>query len=44
MCADMTVEDALLPALEQVVDFNVDGDNLYFLDAEEKVVISLVKR
>ena len=44
MCADMTVEDALLPALGQVVDFKVDGDNLYFLDAAGTIVISLAKR
>lgn len=44
MCVDMSVEDALLPALGQVVDFNVHGDNLYFLDAEGKVMVSLVKR
>ena len=44
MCADMTVEDALLPALGQVVDFKVDGDNLYFLDAAGTTVISLAKR
>lgn len=44
MCADMTVEDALLPALGQVVDFKVDGDNLYFLDATGTTVISLAKR
>ena len=44
MCADMTVEDALLPALGQVVDFNVDGNNLYLLDAEGTTVVSLQKR
>lgn len=44
MCADMTVEDALLPALAQVVDFKVDGSNLYFLDVAGNEVITLKKR
>ena len=44
MCADMTVEDAMLPALGQVVDFEVEGDNLYLLDAEGATIISLAKR
>ena len=44
MCTDMTVEDALLPALGQVVDFKVEGNNLYLLNAEENTVVSLVKR
>lgn len=44
MCADMTVEDALLPALGQTVDFKVDGEALYFLDAAGKTVVSLQKR
>ncbi len=44
MCADMTVEDAMLPALGQVVDFKVEGDNLYLLDAEGATIISLAKR
>ncbi len=44
MCVDMTVEDALLPALGQVVGFNVDGNNLYLLDAAGATVVSLQKR
>jgi hypothetical protein len=40
----MTVEDAMLPALGQVVDFNVEGENLYFLDANGDAVMSLAKR
>ena len=44
LCANMAVEDALLPALGQVVDFKVDGNNLYFLDAEGVTVVSLEKR
>ncbi|MBR3859156.1 MAG: META domain-containing protein [Bacteroidaceae bacterium] len=44
MCTDMTVEDALLPALGQVVDFKVEGNNLYLLNAEGNTVVSLVKR
>ena len=43
-CADMAVENALLPALGQVVDFKVDGNNLYFLDASGATVVSLEKR
>lgn len=43
-CADMAVENALLPALGQVVDFKVDADNLYFLDAAGATVVSLAKR
>ena len=44
MCVDMSVEDALLPALGQVVDFKVEGDNLSLLDAEGVAVVSLAKR
>lgn len=44
MCADMTVEDALLPALGLVVDFAVDGNSLYLLDAAGNTVVSLEKR
>ena len=44
MCPDMTVEDALLPTLGQVVDFKVDGDKLSFLDAAGNTVVSLQKR
>ena len=43
-CADMTVEDALLPSLAQVVDFKVNGDSLSLLDANGNIIISLVKR
>lgn len=44
MCADMTVEDALLPALGEVVDFKVEGDNLYLLDAAGTTTVVLAKR
>lgn len=44
MCADMTIEDAMLPAMGQVVDFKVDGNNLYLLDTAGSTVISLEKR
>ena len=44
MCTDMTIEDAMLPALGQVVDFKVEGDNLYFLDATGASVMALLKR
>ena len=44
LCPDMAVEDALLPALGQVVDFKVDGNNLYFLDAAGVTVVSLERR
>ena len=44
MCADMTIEDAMLPAMGQVVDFKVDGSNLYLLDAAGNTVLSLEKR
>lgn len=44
MCADMTIEDAMLPAMGQVVDFKVDGNNLYLLDTAGNTVISLEKR
>lgn len=44
MCADMTVEDAMLPALGLVVDFKVDGESLYLLDAAGNTVVSLEKR
>ena len=44
MCADMTVEDAMLPALGQVVDFNVEGDNLYLLGVDGATLLSLQKR
>lgn len=44
MCADMSVEDALLPALGQAVDFRVDGNNLYLLDAAGNAVVALQKR
>ena len=44
MCPDMTVEDTMLPALGGVVDFKVEGDKLYLLDAAGNVVMSLQKR
>ena len=44
MCADMTVEDAMLPALGQVVDFKVEGDNLYLLGADGATLLSLQRR
>lgn len=44
MCADMSVEDALLPALGQAVDFRVDGNTLYLLDAASNIVVTLQKR
>ena len=44
MCADMTIEDAMLPALGQVVDFNVEGDNLYLLGVDGATLLSLQKR
>lgn len=44
MCADMTIEDVMLPALGQVVDFNVEGDNLYFLGVDGATLLSLQKR
>ena len=42
--ADMTVEDVMLPALGQVVDFNVEGDNLYLLGVDGAPLLSLQKR
>ena len=44
MCADMTVENALLPAMAQVLDFKINGDSLSLLDSNNNIVISLVKR
>ena len=44
MCIDMTVEDALLPALGEVVDFKVDGDTLCLLNAAGQTVVSLQKQ
>ena len=44
MCADMTVEDTMLPALGVTVDFKVDGTNLYLLDRAGNTVVSLEKR
>lgn len=44
MCHDMTIEDAMLPALGTVVDFKVEEDNLYLLDAAGNTAISLQKR
>ena len=44
MCPDMSVEDAMLSALGAVVDFKVEGGNLYLLDAAGNTVVSLQKR
>ena len=44
MCADMTVEDAMLPAMAKVVDFSVEGNNLSLLDAAGNAVMLLKKR
>ena len=44
MCSNMTVEDAMLPALSTVIDFKVEGNKLYLLDATGNTVISLLKR
>ncbi len=44
MCADMAVEDAMLPALGRVVDFKVDGTSLCFLDVAGNTVMLLEKR
>ena len=43
-CADMTVENALLPALAHVANFVVDGTNLSLLDASGAPIVVLVKR
>ena len=44
MCADMTIEDAMLPALGSVVDFKLDGNTLLLLNADGQTVMTLVKR
>ena len=44
MCADMTVENAMLPALAKVVDFKVEGNSLNFLAVDGNTVVSLEKR
>lgn len=44
MCADMTIEDAMLPALGTVVDFKLDGNTLLLLNADGQTVMTLVKR
>ena len=44
MCPDMTIEDAMLPALGVVVDFKVEGENLYLLDVTGNTVMTLKKR
>ena len=44
VCADMTVEDALLPALSRVVDFALEDSILNFVDAEGVVLVILAKR
>ena len=44
MCADMTIEDAMLPALGSVVDFKLDGNTLLLLNADGQTVMTLEKR
>ena len=44
MCADMAVETALLDALGKVYAFSIEGDMLYLLDANDKVMVVLKKR
>lgn len=44
MCPDMTVEDALLPALGSVVGFRVEADALHLLGADGDVVVLLSRR
>ena len=44
LCHDMTIERAILPALGQVVDFKVEGDNLYLLGADGATLLSLQRR
>lgn len=43
-CADMTIENAMIPALIDVVDFKVEGDTLCLLNAEGATMLTLVKR
>ena len=42
-CPDMTIEDALLPALSHVVDFSIENDTLFLLDATGASVVALVR-
>ena len=44
LCANMTVENVMLPALASVVDFKVKGSDLYLFDADGDIVLTLVKR
>ena len=44
MCADMTFEDAMLPALGTVVDFKLNGNTLLLLNADGQTVMTLEKR
>ena len=44
MCADMTIEDAMLPALGSVVDFKLNGNTLLLLNADGQTVMTLAKR
>lgn len=44
MCPDMTVEDALLPALGSVVGFRVEADALYLLGADGAIAVVLSRR
>ena len=44
LCANMSIENAMLPALESVVNFKVEGNNLYLLNADGDIVLTLMKR
>ena len=44
LCHDMAIESVILPALGQVVDFKVEGDNLYLLGADGATLLSLQRR
>ena len=44
MCPDMTVEDALLPALGSVVGFRVEADALDLLGADGAIAVVLSRR
>ncbi len=43
-CNDMAIEDAMIPALMDVVDFKVEEDTLWLLNAEGTATLTLVKR
>ena len=44
MCADMTVEDALLGALRHVRKYSVKGDTLSLNNSSGKAVVTLVRK